>query len=48
MREDVKELIDLFGDSGGLIIDGPGGVPDEARPENVAAMVEATFEYGSH
>jgi len=48
VKEDVKELIDLFGDRGGLIIDGPGGVPDEARPENVAAMVEATFEYGSY
>ncbi|MBI5445157.1 MAG: hypothetical protein HY900_28595 [Deltaproteobacteria bacterium] len=41
VRDDVRELIDLFGDTGGLIVDGSDGIPDEARPENVAAMVEA-------
>ncbi len=46
VKEDVRELIDLFGDNGGVIIDGSGGIPDEAKPENVAAMVEEVFEYG--
>lgn len=43
----VRGLIDLFGDGGGLIVDGAvAGVPDESRPENVEAMVEAVFKYG--
>ena len=47
VKDDVKSLIDLFGDTGGLIIDGSAAIPDEAKPENVAAMVEATLEYGA-
>jgi hypothetical protein len=46
VRDDVKELIDMFGDNGGLIIDGAGGIPDNAKPENVQAMIDATREYG--
>jgi uroporphyrinogen-III decarboxylase len=46
VKDDVRELIDLFGDNGGLIVDGSDGLPDEGRPENVAAMVEAVREYG--
>ena len=46
VKDDVRELIDIFGDTGGLIVDGSDGLPDEARPENVAAMVEAAREYG--
>jgi uroporphyrinogen-III decarboxylase len=43
----VKELIDIFADGGGLIIDGAvDGIPPEAKPENVEAMTEAVFEYG--
>jgi uroporphyrinogen-III decarboxylase len=43
----VRRLIDLFGDTYGLIVDGAvAGVPDESRPENVEAMVEAVFKYG--
>jgi hypothetical protein len=45
VKDDVRELIDLFGDTGGLIIDGDCGIPDEATPENVRAMVEAVSEY---
>jgi hypothetical protein len=48
VKHNVKELIDIFGDNGGLIIDASVGIPDEARPENVAAMVEAAFEYGTY
>jgi uroporphyrinogen-III decarboxylase len=46
VRDDVKELIDIFGDNGGLIIDCSNGIPDEAKPENVQAMTEAVLEYG--
>ena len=43
----VKELIDTFGDNGGLIVDGAvDGVPPESKPENVEAMTETVFEYG--
>ena len=38
VKDDVKELIDLFGDTGALIIDSTVGIPDEARPENVLAL----------
>ena len=40
VKDDVKVLIDLFGPKGGLIVDGSVGIPDEAKPENVQAMVE--------
>jgi uroporphyrinogen-III decarboxylase len=47
VKEDVKELIDIFADNGGLIIDASTtGPPPEARPENVEAMAEAVSEYG--
>ncbi len=41
VRDDVKELIDMFGSKGGLIVDGSVGIPDEAKPENIQAMVDA-------
>ncbi len=47
VKDNVKELIDIFGKDGGLIIDGALGIPDEARPENVRALTEAVLEYGS-
>ncbi len=46
VKDDVKQLIDLFGDSGALIIESTQGIPDEARPENVMALREAVDEYG--
>ncbi len=46
VKDDVKELIDIFGDNGGLIIDGAMGIPDNAKPENVQAMTDAVYEYG--
>lgn len=46
VKDDVKELVELFGDTGALIIDGPGGIPDDAKPENVEALAEAVEEYG--
>jgi uroporphyrinogen-III decarboxylase len=48
VKDDVKALIDLFGDNGGLIIDCSNGLPDEAKPENVHAMKEAVLEYGQY
>lgn len=48
VKDDVKELIDIFGDNGGLIIDSTMGLPDESRPENVQALTEAVHEYGAN
>jgi len=41
----VKNLIDIVGKDGGLIVD-CGALFDEARHENVKAMVDTTKEYG--
>ena len=46
VKDDVRELIDIFGDNGGLIIDSGVGIPDESKPENVSALSEAVREYG--
>ena len=46
VKDDVKELIDIFGGNGGLIIDSTVGIPDEARPENVQALTDAVHEFG--
>ncbi len=43
---DVRELIEIFGDNGGLIIDSTMGIPDESRPENVQALTDAVEKYG--
>ena len=45
VKDYVKELIDIFGDNGGLIVDGSvDGIPPESKPENVGAMVGAVFD----
>ena len=46
VKDDVKELIDIFGDNGGLIIDSTMGIPDESKVENVQALTDAVHEYG--
>jgi uroporphyrinogen-III decarboxylase len=46
VKDDVKELIDIFGDNGGLIIDSTMGLPDESKEPNVQALTEAVHEYG--
>ena len=46
VKEYVRDLIELFGDNGGIIVDGAIGIPKEAKYENVVAMTEAVFEYG--
>jgi len=46
VKDDVRELIETFGDNGGLVIDSSMGIPDESRPENVQALTDAVHEYG--
>jgi hypothetical protein len=46
VEEDVKDLIDTFGDTGGLVIDSSVGIPDEANIENVQALTEAVCKHG--
>ena len=38
VKDDVREIIEIFGDTGGVIIDGAMGIPDEAKPEIVFAL----------
>ena len=40
-----KKLIDIVGKDGGFII-APRSTPDEAKPENLKAMVDFTMKYG--
>jgi uroporphyrinogen-III decarboxylase len=47
VKDYVKELIDVVGENGGLIVD-CGSVIDEAKHENIKAMVEFTKEYGRY
>ena len=43
----TQKSIEVCKDGGGFIVDGGiAGIPDEAKPENVKAMVDATFKYG--
>ncbi len=44
VKDEVKVLVDIMGDR--LILDGVGGFPDQAKPENVLALREALDEYG--
>lgn len=46
VEDDVKELIDIFADAGGLIIDSNMGIPDESKPENVQALTDAVHKHG--
>ena len=40
VREEVKKLIDIVGKNGGYIASGSHDIPPDAKPENVAAMIE--------
>jgi uroporphyrinogen-III decarboxylase len=46
VENDVRDLIETFAADCGLIVDCAGGITDDAKPENVAAMVEAVHKYG--
>ncbi len=41
------KLIEVVGKGGGFILDGGIGVPDEAKPENVKAMLDAPAKYAN-
>jgi len=45
VKDYVKKLIDVAGKDGGLIVCN-GAFFDQAKPENVRAMVDAAKEYG--
>lgn len=45
VKEETKKLIDLFGPQGGLILDGSVGIPDEAKPENITAIIDMVKNY---
>jgi hypothetical protein len=47
VKDYVKNLVDTAGKDGGFIICN-GAFFDEAKPENVKAMIEATKEYGTY
>jgi len=46
VKEHCKKIIDVVGKGGGFIMDGPIGIPDETKPENMKAFEETTKEYG--
>jgi len=45
VEEYTRKLIDTAGEGGGFVLD-VGAVPDEAKAENLAAMVNTAREYG--
>ncbi len=45
VQVEVKKLIDLFGSQGGLILDGSVGIPDEAKPVNLQALVNTVRKF---
>jgi len=47
VKDYVKKLIDTVGKDGGLVI-GNGAFFDEAKPENVKAMIDTAKEYGAY
>ena len=47
VRTHCKKLIDVVGKRGGFIMNGDVGIPDEAKVENVRAMVDFIREYES-
>ena len=45
MKDYCKKLIETAGKGGGFILSSGAGI-DEARPENLQAVIEAVKEYG--
>ena len=48
IRARVKHLCETVGREGGWIPNGPGHIPENTKPENFKALVEATLEYGRY
>lgn len=46
VKDYCKKLIEVVGKGGGFIMDGAIGIPDEAKLENVKAIVDSIREYG--
>jgi hypothetical protein len=46
VRTEVKKLIDILGKDGGYIMDASAIIQNDAKVENMKAMVEATREFG--
>jgi len=46
VRAEVKKLIEILGKEGGYIMDASSIIQNDAKPENMKAMVEATREFG--
>ena len=46
VRAEVRKLIDILGKEGGYIMDASAIIQNDAKVENVKAMVEATREFG--
>jgi len=40
MKEETKQLLERAGEKGGLIVSAAHAIPPDAKPENVAAMIE--------
>ncbi len=47
VKDEVIKLIESFGPLGGLIVDGSVGIPDEAKPENIQALVDTVRSYNA-
>ena len=48
VRENCRKLIQVVGKGGGFMLDASSGIPEEAKNENVAAMFQATREFGRY
>ena len=46
VRDEVRKLIDILGKEGGYIMDASAIIQNDAKVENMKAMVEATREFG--
>jgi uroporphyrinogen decarboxylase len=40
VKDEVRRLIDVVGENGGYIASPSHDIPGDARPENIAAMIE--------
>jgi uroporphyrinogen decarboxylase len=47
VKEDVKRRLDVFADGGGYVFNQIHNVLADVPPENVIAMLEAAYEFGS-
>lgn len=48
IRKRVKELCETVGKDGGWIPNGAGHIPEDTKPENYRALIDAVLEYGRY